>query len=242
MAAMNYLLTYTIRSAPGNLQNGFWLDARAGCFFCFFLLQDPLDCTVRQEPPRSCDVSSRGPPVSCLVKQGWCCARRRLITLASLALEKKRRDPCKFNALTPKNKSALWASLTYIGLTKHLDHLWGISVCLFACACACVCLHVCNFEINLHCRTWLAHSLPKTDWLKGEKRAFSPKNIHPFYIFHSVTKSTLAFLTPTLFKYWLQLVQNILSVMVFKRIQETFPQQLNLLDFNFLQFVKASCI
>lgn len=168
--------------------------------------------------------------------------RRRLITLASLASEKKRRDPCKFNALTPKNKSALWASLTYIGLTKHLDHLWGISVCLFACACACVCLHVCNFEINLHCRTWLAHSLPKTDWLKGEKRAFSPKNIHPFYIFYSVTKSTLAFLTPTLFKYWLQLVQNILSVMVFKRIQETFPQQLNLLDFNFLQFVKASCI
>lgn len=37
MAAINYLLTYTIRSAPGNLQNGFWLDARAGCFFLFFL-------------------------------------------------------------------------------------------------------------------------------------------------------------------------------------------------------------
>lgn len=107
-------------------------------------------------------------------------ARRRLITLASLASEKKRRDPCKFNALTPKNKSALWASLTYIGLTKHLDHLWGISVCLFACARACVCLHVCNFKINMHCRMWLAHSLQKTDWLKGEKRAFSPKNIHPF--------------------------------------------------------------
>lgn len=113
------------------------------------------------------------------VKRDGCCPAALAHDFSLISIrERERREPCKFNALTPKNKSVQWDSVTYMRLTKHLDHLWGILPCLAVCVCACVhaCVHVCVKKMYISVKWICAAGWERyCHWQEREKLASPQK-------------------------------------------------------------------